>query len=76
MNFVKCLSTAFYIVDLPFIMFSEILCDDRITLDVFGYKVDIFHIFCVITLSSFVTSVGIGRPLLFCIYLAFIPKFY
>ena len=45
-----------YIEHLPFIMFFKILCDDRITLDVFGYKIDIFHITCAIALFSLVIS--------------------
>ena len=35
--------------------YLKILRDNRITVDVFRYKIDIFHISCVIALFSFVT---------------------
>ena len=35
MNIAKCLGTAFYIELSRSLWFSEILCDDKITLDVF-----------------------------------------
>ena len=57
MNIAKCLGAAFYIEPSRSLRFSEILCYDRITLDVFWYKIDIFHISCVIALFSFVTLV-------------------
>ena len=57
MNIARCLSTAFYIETFRSLCFSEILCDDRITLDVFGYKIEIFNISCVIALFSLVTLV-------------------
>ena len=57
MNIANCLSTGFYKEQLPFIMlFRNFMCD-RITLDLFGYKIDIFHISCVIALFSFITLV-------------------
>ena len=37
--------------------YLKILRDNRITVDVFRYKIDIFHISCVIALFSFVTLV-------------------
>ena len=73
MNIAKCLGTAFYIETSRSLCFSEILCDDRITLDVFWYKIDICNISCVI-FFSFVT-LRIGKPSLFRIYLVFITKF-
>ena len=57
MNIAKCLGTAFYVEPSRLLRFSEILCYDRITLDVFWYKIDIFHISCVTALFPFVTLV-------------------
>ena len=57
MNIAKCLGAAFYIEPSHSLRFSEILCYDRITLDVFWYKIDIFHISCVPALFSFVILV-------------------
>ena len=57
MNIAKCLGAAFYIEPSRSLRFSEILCYDRITLDIFWYKIDIFHISCVPALFSFVTLV-------------------
>ena len=56
-NIAKCLGSAFYIEPSRSFWFSEILFDDRITLDVFQQKIDIFHIPSVIALFSFVTLV-------------------
>ena len=75
-NIAKCLSTACYIETSRSLCFWEILCDDRITLNFFRYKIDIFHISFVIAFVFFRnSSVRIGRPLLFCVYPVFIPKF-
>ena len=57
MNIAKCFGTAFYIEPSCSFWFSEVLHYDRITLDIFWYEIDIFHISCVIALFSFVTLV-------------------
>ena len=73
MNIAKCLSTVFYIDSTSrSLCFSEILCDDGITSDVFGYKIDIFHISCVIALFSFVTLVLEQEDHCYFVYILFL----
>ena len=57
MNIAKYLGTAFYVEPSRSLQISEMLCYDKITLDAFWYKIDIFHNSCVIALFSFVTPV-------------------
>ena len=72
MNIANCLSTGFYKEQLPFIMlFGNFMCD-RITLDLFRYKIDIFHISCVIALFSFVTLVLEQENHRYFIYILFL----
>ena len=69
MNIAKCLSTSFYIEHLPFIM---LFTNDRITLDVFRYKIDIFHISCVIALFSFIILALKSKDHCYFVYILFL----
>ena len=75
-NIAKGLSTAFYIEHvIASLYFSEFLCDHRILwiLPVQNWYFSYFSCHCFVFFHNF--SVRIGSPLLFRIYLVFIPKF-
>ena len=72
MNIANCLSTGFYKEQLPFIMlFGNFMCD-RITLDLFRYKIDIFHISCVIALFSFIILALKSKDHCYFVYILFL----
>ena len=75
-NIGKGLSTAFYIEHvIASLYFSEFLCDHRILwiLPVQNWYFSYFSCHCFFFFHN--SSVRIGSPLLFRIYLVFIPKF-
>ena len=80
-NIAKCLSTAFYIEHFVpihytlYIHYTEFLCDDRIILILWVQNWYFSYFLCHSFVFLYNSSVRIGSPLLFRIYLVFIPKF-